>query len=162
MRIGVASTVWFNCEHPIDENPRESYHLAIMENLFSLAYWFDLTPVRMSSTFEIGFFIVFSLMIVAGLALRIVRKSKTDKYERITLERATNIAFVTGLLGLLWLFLTFEEISIFGARFWFLILAIGLVIAVVRLARYRQITVPQLRMLEQSKAEVNKYLPRRR
>ncbi|MEK7183867.1 MAG: hypothetical protein AAB776_04520 [Patescibacteria group bacterium] len=133
-----------------------------MENLFDLAHWFDLTPVRMSSTFEVGFFILFSLMIVAGLAFRIMRKTRQDKFERITLERATAIALSGGLLGLVWLFLSFEEISIFGARFWFLILVFILVFLLVRLYRFRKIKVPQLRMLEQSKAEANKYLPRRR
>ncbi len=136
--------------------------LTNMENLFDLAHWFDLTPVRMSSTFEVGFFILFSLMIVAGLAFRIMRKTRQDKFERITLERATAIALSGGLLGLVWLFLSFEEISIFGARFWFLILVFILVFLLVRLYRFRKIKVPQLRMLEQSKAEANKYLPRRR
>lgn len=136
--------------------------LTNMENLFDLAHWFDLTPVRMSSTFEVGFFILFSLMIVAGLAFRIMRKTRQDKFERITLERATAIALSVGLLGLLWLFLSFEEISIFGARFWFLVLVFIFIFTVVRLFRYRKIKVPQLRMLEQSKAEANKYLPRRR
>jgi amino acid transporter len=133
-----------------------------MENLFSPSYWFDLTPVRLSSGFEVGFFVLFAVMIVAGLAFRIVRKNRQDKFERIVLERATVLSLTTGFLGLLWLFLTFEEISIFGARFWFLILVFIFVFMLVRLIRYKRIQVPQLRLLEQSKAEVNKYLPRRR
>lgn len=133
-----------------------------MENLFNPSYWFDLTPVRMSSTFEIGFFILFSVFILAGLSFRIMKKSRTDKYERISLEKATNLCLVIGLLGLLWLFLSFEEISIFGARFWVLLLGLGFLISLVQQYRYHKLKVPQLRMLEQSKAEVNKYLPRRR
>ena len=133
-----------------------------MENIFDLGYWFDLTPVRLSPAFEIGFFVIFALMLVAGLAMRVMKKARTDKFERMTLEKAINLNFAIGLLGLLWLFLTFEEISIFGARFWFLFLVIIFVVASVRLYRYRKIKVPQLRLLEQSKAEVNKYLPRRR
>lgn len=133
-----------------------------MENLLSLSYWFDLTPVRMSTAFEIGFFVLFSLMIVAGLAFRIVKKNRQDKFERIALERAMSLSLTIGLLGLFWLFLTFEEISIFGARFWFLLIAALFVFMAVRLYRYVKIQVPQLRLLEQSKAEANKYLPRRR
>lgn len=133
-----------------------------MEKLLHFNYWFDLTPVRMSPGIEIGFFIAFSLLIILGLALRIVKKSQTDKFTRIVLERATAMTVWTGILGLLWLFLTYEEISIFGARFWFLVLILMLVIMLVSLYRYAEIKVPQLRMLEQSKAEANKYLPRRR
>ncbi len=133
-----------------------------MENILSLSYWFDLTPIRMSAAFEIGFFIAFTLFIIAGLAFRIMKKSRTDKFERQILERATNISLTTGLLGLLWLFMAYEEISIFGARFWFLIIAVSLLISLVRLIRFHRLQVPQLRLLEQSKSEVNKYLPRRR
>ncbi len=133
-----------------------------MENLFSFRYWFDLTPVRLSSAFEVGFFVLFTLMIMAGLAFRIVNKNRQDKFERIVLERATVLSLTTGSLGLLWLFLSFEEISIFGARFWFLFLVLLFVGLIVRVYRYKRFQVPQLRLLEQSKAEANKYLPRRR
>lgn len=133
-----------------------------MENLFSFRYWFDLTPVRLSSAFEVGFFVLFTLMIMAGLAFRIVNKNRQDKFERIVLERATVLSLTTGCLGLLWLFLSFEEISIFGARFWFLFLVLLFVGLTVRVYRYKRFQVPQLRLLEQSKAEANKYLPRRR
>ena len=133
-----------------------------MENLFSFRYWFDLTPVRLSSAFEVGFFVLFTLMIMAGLAFRIVNKNRQDKFERIVLERATVLSLTTGCLGLLWLFLSFEEISIFGARFWFLFLVLLCVGLIVRVYRYKRFQVPQLRLLEQSKAEANKYLPRRR
>ncbi len=146
----------------VDENLAQLYHLAIMENLFSFRYWFDLTPVRLSSAFEVGFFVLFTLMIMAGLAFRIVNKNRQDKFERIVLERATVLSLTTGCLGLLWLFLSFEEISIFGARFWFLFLVLLCVGLIVRVYRYKRFQVPQLRLLEQSKAEANKYLPRRR
>ncbi len=133
-----------------------------MEKLLQFAYWFDLTPVRMSPPLEIGFLVLFLLMIVLGLSFRIMKKTRQDKFERTVFERATNLHLTLGLLGLLWLFLTFEEISIFGSRFWFLIL-VGLFVAfMLRLYRYRKFHVPQLRLLEQSKAEANKYLPRRR
>jgi amino acid transporter len=133
-----------------------------MNNLIDLNFWFNLVPVRMSPVFEIGFFAVFLLMIMAGLAFRIMKKNKTDKFDRISLEKATAIMFWVGGLGLMWLFFSFEEISIFAARFWVLILGVIFAVTTYKLYQYRQITVPQLRMLEQSKAEANKYLPRRR
>jgi amino acid transporter len=133
-----------------------------MENLFSPAFWFDLTPVRLSSAFEVGFFVVFALMILGGLIVRIVNKQRQDKFERLTLSRLAATLLWIGVLGLVWLFLTFEEIQIFGARFWFLVLALAFVASMASIYRYWTIKVPQQRMLEQSKAEANKYLPRRR
>lgn len=133
-----------------------------MENLIALSFWFDLTPVRLSAVFAIGFLVLFIGLLIAGLVFRIVRKDRRDKFERLVFQRASALSLTTGLLGLLWLFLTFEEISIFGARFWFLLLALMFVILLTRLVRYQRIEVPQLRLLEQSKAEANKYLPRKR
>jgi hypothetical protein len=133
-----------------------------MENLFSPAFWFDLTPTRLSSAFEIGFFVLFTLMVLGGLIVRIVNKQRQDKFERLTLARVAATLLWTGLLGLLWLFLAFEEIQIFGARFWFLVLAAAFAVSWLSIYRFWTLKVPQQRMLEQSKAEVNKYLPRRR
>jgi amino acid transporter len=133
-----------------------------MDQLFSLNYWFDLTPVRMSGAIEIGFFVTFTLFIVAGLVFRIMKKNRADKFERTALDTAAAIAFWFGGLGLTWLFLSFEEIQIFGARFWFLLLMAMLIVTSVRLGMYVKKEVPRLRLLEQSKAEANKYLPRRR
>lgn len=136
--------------------------LANMDKLLSLSYWFDLTPVRMSVPFEIGFFIGFSLVIVAGLVCRILRKGNKDKFEREVLARITTLLFWIGSLGLIWLGLAYEEIQIFGARFWIIPLFIITLISLISTYRYHKIQVPQLRLAEQSKAEANKYLPRRR
>lgn len=133
-----------------------------MHNLIDLHFWFNLVPVRMSPVFEIGFFAVFLIMIMAGLAFRIIKKNKTDKFDRISLQKATSILFWIGGLGLTWLFFSFEEVSIFSARFWILVLGAIFVVTTYRLYQYRRLTVPQMRLLEQSKAEANKYLPRRR
>ena len=133
-----------------------------MHNLIDLHFWFNLVPVRMSPVFEIGFFAVFLIMIMAGLAFRIMKKNKTDKFDRISLQKATSILFWIGGLGLTWLFFSFEEVSIFSARFWILVLGAIFVVTTYRLYQYRRLTVPQMRLLEQSKAEANKYLPRRR
>ncbi len=136
--------------------------LANMPNLLDVFFWFDLTPVRLSAPFELGFFVIFAVAILAGLVFRILKKTRQDKFAKILFARAASACLWMGMAGLVWLFLAYEEIQIFGARFWFLVwLIIGLVI-IVSLIRYWKIKVPQLRLLEQSKAEANRYLPRRR
>lgn len=150
------------CIASLDDPASGFYHLAIMENIFSVNYWFDLTPIRMSSGFEIGFFVGFAILLILGLVLRIVKKQRQDKFERMTLERLANTALTVSVLGLLWLFMAFEEIQIFGARFWAALLMIGGLMSLVRIALYTRKEVPALRAAEQSKAEANKYLPRRR
>jgi len=130
--------------------------------VFSPSFWFDLTPTAMSPLFDKLFFILFALLVIAASAARMVANNKLeDKYHKIIALRAANIALITGVLGLVLYFFTYEEIQFFGARFWFLILLIGVIVAVVRLVRYAKKVVPVKRKNEQSKAEVNKYLPRR-
>lgn len=126
------------------------------------SFWFDLTPVSLAPFFERLFFVVFALLIIGGATLRIIGKNNTmDKYQRILVQKAARIAMSFGVVGFVIYFFTFEEIQFFGARFWFLLWFIGLVIAVVRLVRYYKKEVPLLRHRDQSRVEANKYLPRR-
>jgi FlaA1/EpsC-like NDP-sugar epimerase len=130
--------------------------------VFSPSFWFDLTPTAMSPAFDKMFFIFFAILVIAASAARMVVNNKLeDKYHKIIALRAANIAFVTGILGFVIYFFTFEEIQFFGSRFWFLALFIGVIVAVVRLLKFAKKDVPAKRKNEQSKAEVNKYLPRR-
>lgn len=131
-----------------------------LSQLLQLSYWFDLTPVRMSPAIEVFFFVLFASMIIVGSVFRIMRKNKTDKFERIILTRSANLNTVFGVLGLLWLFFSFQEISHFGMRAWFLIGLVAFIFFLVKLLYYAKRKVPVLRAAEQSKAEANKYLPR--
>lgn len=132
-----------------------------LSQLLKFSYWFDLTPVRMSPGIEIFFFVLFAAMIVAGSVFRIMRKNREDKFDRIILSRAANIVTIHGVLGLFWLFFSFQEISHFGMRLWFLVGLVTSLYSLGRLVYYAKRKVPVLRANEQSKAEANKYLPRR-
>ncbi|MFA6018412.1 MAG: hypothetical protein WCT28_04200 [Patescibacteria group bacterium] len=125
-------------------------------------FWLDLTPTRLASTFEAMFFAVFALSIIAGAVIRMmIRNGSYDRYRAEMLKRIAGICSTTGVVGLIWFFLTFEEIQFFGARFWFLVIFVGALIAVLRLIRFVKREVPVLQHREQSRADVNKYLPRR-
>lgn len=133
-----------------------------LQPLVSPSFWFDLTPTAMSPLFDKMFFVLFALLVITASAARMVADNRLeDKYHKIIALRAANIALTTGILGFIIYFLTYEEIQFLGARFWFLVLLLGVIIAVVRLLRYAKKDVPAKRKHEQSKAEVNKYLPRR-
>ncbi len=130
--------------------------------LLDWQFWFDLTPIRMASTFEAMFFGIFALFIIAGSVIRMVTRNRSsEKYRAEMLKRIAGIFSATGGIGLIWFFFTFEEIQFFGARFWFLVIIVGVVIALIRLRRFMKRDVPVLQHREQSRAEVNKYLPRR-
>ena len=130
--------------------------------LLDWQFWFDFTPIRMASTFEAMFFGIFALCIIIGSVIRmIIRNRPSEKYRTEMFKRVAGIFSATGGIGLIWFFFTFEEIQFFGARFWFLVILVGVIIALVRLQRFMKRDVPVLQHREQSRAEVNKYLPRR-
>lgn len=130
--------------------------------LISPSFWFDLFPNTMSPGFERGFFLFFGLLVVVGAVVRIVsRHRKDDKYVIRTFKQIGRLLLVMGLLGLLWFFFAFEEVYFLGARFWFLIWLIGLIAWIVSIVKYVKIQVPADRAATKSRAEFNKYLPRR-
>ncbi len=130
--------------------------------LWNLSFWFDLTPTRMSAAFEAGFFGFFALTVIAGSVIRmVVRNGTYDRYRAITLKKIASLCSVSGVVGLVWFFFTFEEIQFFGSRFWFLVWILAVVAAVVAIVRYVKKEVPALQYREQSRADVNKYLPKR-
>ncbi len=125
-------------------------------------FWFTMTSVRMAASFEAVFFGLFVLCLVAGAVIRMmVRNARYDKYKAIVLKKIASVCSWAGITGLLWFFLTFEEVQFFGSRFWFLIWIVSICIALVMILRYVEKEVPLLKHREQSRADVNKYLPRR-
>ena len=116
----------------------------------------------MSAAFEAGFFGFFALAIIAGSVIRmVIRNGKYDRYQIITLKKIASLCSAAGVVGLAWFFLTFEEIQFFGSRFWFLIWAVAVIAGAVSIVRYVKKEVPALQHREQSRADVNKYLPKR-
>ena len=134
----------------------------ILRPLIDPAFWFDLTPVRMTPVFETLFFVLFATLLIAGSVIRIyVRNRNLERYVAQAWRRAAKIASVSGVLGFVILFFAFEEVQFFGSRFWFLAWFVGVAIAVALTVRFVKRDVPVLRVREQSRADVNKYLPRR-
>jgi len=130
--------------------------------LWDIHFWFDFTPIRMAAPFEAAFFAIFALSMITGSVLRImVRNGKYDRYQAIMRKRIANLCSLMGGLGLVWFFLTFEEIQFFGSRFWFLIWIIGFAVGLFSIWRFMKNEVPALKHREQSRADVNKYLPKR-
>jgi cell division protein FtsB len=133
-----------------------------MLNIFDVSFWFDITPVRTGNIFTVGFFILFAAFIIAGAVARITkRNAEVDKAMKHFLENAAGKATTWGILGFLWLFFTFEEISFFGSRFWFLLWAGGVGYAAYKLSLHWRKEMPEERLRRTMSVSQNKYLPRR-
>jgi phosphatidylserine synthase len=133
-----------------------------MLNIFDFTFWFDLTPVRMGSLFSSTFFVVFAGLIIAAASMRIAKRNAgVDKAMKRFLENFSGKATTWGILGFLWLFFSFEEISFFGSRFWFLLWAIGVALASRKLWIHWKKEMPEERLRRAASVAQHKYIPRR-
>lgn len=131
--------------------------------LIDPSFWFRLDPDYLSPLFEKGFFILFAAMIILGALVRIVaRKKGTDRFAKDVKMRWGAMLLTMGLLGLVWFFFTYEGVSLFGARFWFLIWLVGGTVWAVSILRYAKNKIPGMKEQAKSHADANKYLPRKK
>ncbi len=133
-----------------------------MWNIFDLAFWFDMTPVRMGSGFTVAFFVIFAALLITASASRIARRNAgVDKPMKHFLENVAGKTTTWGVIGFIWLFCSFEEISFFGSRFWFLCIAAGMLFSARKLYIQFKKEVPEERLRRTLTTVQNKYAPRR-
>ncbi len=131
--------------------------------IFELSFWFDLFPNELSPAFEQGFFLFFALFIFAGAIVRVVsRRKEYDRDQRMILRKIAMLCSVMGLTGLLWLFLTYEQVYFFGARFWFGVWVITLAVWAYKLVKFVKVEVPAMKEARAMRQEVNAYIPKKR
>ncbi len=135
---------------------------ATMLNILDFSFWFDMTPVRMGHVFNVTFFVLFSGMIIAAMLARIAkRNAEVDKAMKNFLADFTGKTITWGILGFFWLFFSFEEISFFGSRFWFLFWMLGIVYAGRKLFIHYKREMPEERLRRNTSIAQHKYIPRR-
>ena len=133
-----------------------------MNTLFSLDFWFNLQSVGLTPLFSKIIFVVFTAFIVFGAVANIVARNRKD--DRLLVQAYRRIAqmlYVMGWVGFFIWFASYENLYLFGARFWYIVWAIGLVVWAWRIFVYITKVIPELRVDLQHRADVNKYLPRR-
>ena len=133
-----------------------------LQPLIDPNFWFNLQPHALSPGFDRAFFLFFSILIITGAVSRIVmRHKKSDRHLAKAYRMVSQMLLSMGLLGTAMFFFTYEEIYILGARFWFLLWGIGLVVWIVFIVRYAKKKIPLLRTADLEKNKENKYLPRK-
>lgn len=129
--------------------------------LLDPAFWFYVRPPVMSFWgMGIGT-VVLVAMFVAGVAL--MRRSRQMEKHRLRGYQKFASWFITwAVLGLAWLFFTYEQINFFGARFWALAGFLSALVWFVFIIRYWKKVMPALELLRSERAEFEKYLPKKK
>lgn len=102
---------------------------------------------------------VFGLFVLCGLFLPRVatRGRNAPKFEQKAWHGVARPFWVSGLLGLLFTFLSYQQIPIFSARFWFLSIGVYFVVALVLAVRHYQHEMAELADVEKDEAARDRY-----
>lgn len=130
--------------------------------LLTWQFWFDIAPSPLAPiSIGIGFGF-FAALVLIGILLRVLttKKSAMDRFTDETLRRFSKEGITMGVLGLILFFFSYEQIHLFGAKFWYILwLAVSLVWLGMTLW-YALRTVPSKRAAAKERIEREKYLPK--
>jgi phosphatidylglycerophosphate synthase len=135
-----------------------------MENILAALNplpWLSLNPPVMTGWPGRIFLGVFCLLFLAGIVLRMVagRKKKIDRYAGEMYRRFATLGSTLGALGLVLAFFSLEGIRFLGARFWYLVWLLALVVWSFFAIRYAVKRIPLLRARDREREEKLKYMP---
>jgi amino acid transporter len=134
-----------------------------MQNFFLPSYWFTMQPPEINGWLGTVVFIAFLVIFVVGIAGRVVTDRKNiERLMKIIGGRISTMLIVMGALGLILYFFSFERIQLFGARFWYPIWIVAVVVWAAVLFRFVKRDVPRMREMSALGRERAKYLPGRK
>lgn len=131
-----------------------------MFSLFQPTYWLTLQPPEVSGligNIAFGVFVAFFLFGIIGRI--VVDRRGDDRYKKEIGNRISNLLITMGILGVILYFFSFEEVQLFGARFWYPLWIIVTLVWVFFLVRFVHRDVPAKRAREESLRAQGKYLP---
>ena len=126
----------------------------------NVSYWIAQLPTPFMGTYLEIVLIAFGALVALGIALWFIARAKKDNlYWRDGIAHFAVALFQTGLLALLLVWFTQEQIQFFGMRVWFLVLALSLIVRVVLIARKMMKVIPVKVAAGAEKARIARYLP---
>ena len=129
-----------------------------MGNLLTLHYWFNLRPGALSPNLQMAYIMFIGLSLLLTVVFWYIRKqNKKSLYNRVW-KRLYSLNLTNLIIGIFFLFFTFELIPLLSARFWFLLWGVAILVWLFFIGKafYK---IPKLRE-EMAKEEVyKKYIP---
>jgi heme exporter protein D len=132
--------------------------------LLSYKYWLNLHPVPFGPTLVNGVLAFFVWFLVAAIVLFFVARSVRKQRQHLAdvLRRLARPLTNAGLLGLLFLFFTYEQVPVLGMRLWFLVTFVIFFVQIGRAVSFIVIDYPRLQRADAEKARIEKYLPKKK
>jgi len=129
--------------------------------LLDYHYWLNMNPVPLGPSLVGGILIFFLWFLVVAAILAVVARGlrRDHALKAGVFRRFASLLFWTGFLGLLDLFCAYEQVPLFGIRFWFLLTFAVFLVWLVRIVLYVARDYPRLRAEINEKKRLAKYLP---
>ena len=129
----------------------------------SLAYWLTLDPPIMSGWIGQMIFLLFIACFAMGCAARMIGiRRMPDKHAERLMSRVGTALLVMGFLGVFLFFFSYEGVRLFGAKFWYPLWLLGLIIWIAYYGWIAKRRIPLWRQQEQERKQKDAYLPSRR
>src|SRR3989338_3815358 len=130
-----------------------------LKYFFDPNHLFTLRPGAMHSRAVMILLIAFSVMIVAGLLIKLYRQRIKDGLKIKALDRLFRLLLAIGVLGLIYLFFAWQCVVLLAARFWLLAIIISGLVWLGFILKYLLVEMPKLRHKLEQKRKFEKYLP---
>lgn len=131
--------------------------------LLNPLYWLSLQPAVVDGLFGKVLFGIFLIFLLLGVVCRIfIEQRSKDRYLVVAGRRLISMFVTMGTLGLVLYFFSYENIRLFGARFWYLLWFVGLIVWAVILVRFIIKDIPVLREKHMRVHAKSKYIQGRK
>lgn len=126
-------------------------------------YWLTMDPPEVGGLLGTVVFIVFVLFFILGIVGHLVAERKgADRFIRTAGHKISSLCVTMGLLGVLLFFFSFEQVRLFGGRFWYPLWIVGVLLWVLLIFRYLKRDIPLMREREAERRAQRQYLPGRK
>lgn len=132
--------------------------------LLDYRYWLDPNPVPLGPSLVSQILAFFAWFVAAALAVSLFAHAtrKRDPLRTDLLKRFVRPLGASGALGLLCLFFAYEQLPIFGMRFWFLLTFLIFSVWMARAAVFAVKEYPLRRAEIAERQRIEKYLSKRK
>lgn len=129
--------------------------------LFEINFWFTLRPSALGERTVMILAVGFAVLLALAIFLKIFSKTKKQNPPLVKLLRKLQkMLSVMAFVGFVLLFLSYEQIYLLGAHFWFLAWLLGLIVWMVFIVLYAFRKMPAEKSELEKKQKFLKYLSR--
>ena len=138
-----------------------SENMLHFSRLLDWRFWFALRPSALGEKTVLVVAIGFLVMTAAAIILKFfARARKKNPPEVKLLKKISKLLSTMAIVGLVLLFLSYEQIYLLGSHFWFLVWLAGVLVWAVFILLYVVKKMPREKEELEKKQKFLKYLPR--